>query len=90
MFQKHIVGVTFFRYQNGKRIFFNFVRINYGLPFIQKMKNDLQCHGELYEDNISSSSENDSLNVPSKRLKLNYDHNRRTVYTGRECLTNLG
>ena len=51
---------------------------------------DLQCHEELYSDNISSSSENDSLNVPCKRHKAFYAQSRRTVYTGKECLTNLG
>ena len=34
------------------------------------MKKDLQCHEELYKDNVSSNSENDSLNEPSKRLKV--------------------
>ena len=54
------------------------------------MIKDLQCHEELYEDNISSSSENDTLNEPSKRLKVDYVYNRRTIYTGKQCLTSLG
>ena len=86
---KYIIGVTLPRYQN-EGVFFNFIRINYGFPFIQKMIKDLQCHEELYTDNIGSSSKNDCLNIPSKRLKLSYNHNRRTVYTGKELLTNLG
>ena len=44
--------------------------INYGFPYIRKLKKDLQCDEELYTDNVSSSSENDSLNEPSKRLKV--------------------
>ena len=54
------------------------------------MIKDLQCHEELYSDNISSSSKNDSLNVPSKLLTVDNYYNRRTVYTGKECLTNSG
>ena len=54
------------------------------------MIKDLQCHEELYTDNISSSSENDTLNEPSKRLKVDYVHYRRAIYTGKEYLTNLG
>ena len=53
------------------------------------MKN-LQCHEELYTDNFSSSSEYDSLNKPSKRLKVECTRDGRSVYTGKECLTNLG
>ena len=64
--------------------------MNYGFPFIQEMIKDLQCQEELYKDNISSSSENDSLNEPSKRLKVDYVHKRRKIYTGKESLTRLG
>ena len=64
--------------------------MNYGFPIIQKMMKNLQCHEELYKDNISSSSENDSLNEPSKRLKVDYVHKKRKIYTGKESLTNLG
>ena len=72
-------------------MFFKFVRINYAFPFIQKMMKNLQCHDELYTDNISnSSSENGSLNDTSKRLKVECTLDKQTVYTGKECLTNLG
>ena len=54
------------------------------------MMKNLQCYGELYTDNISSSSENDLLNEPSKRLKVGCTLDKRTVYSGKECLTNLG
>ena len=55
------------------------------------MIKDLQCHEELYKDNISSrSSENTSLNDPSKRPKVGSTLDKQTVYTGKECLTNLG
>ena len=54
------------------------------------MIKDLQCHEELYKDNISSSSENNSLEKPSKRLKLGCTLDKRSVYTGKECLNNLG
>ena len=55
------------------------------------MIKDLHCNEELYKDNISSSSsENDSLNYPSKRLKVGCTLGKQTVYTGKECLTNLG
>ena len=51
---------------------------------------DLQYHEKLYEDNIRSSSENDMLDEPSKRLKVDYFHNTRTIYTGKQCFTNSG
>ena len=88
--QKYIIGVTLPAYQNKKGIFINFIRINFGFPFIQKMIKDLDCNEELYSDNISISSKNDSLNLPTKRLKVDHAENRRTVYTGKECLTNSG
>ena len=54
------------------------------------MMKDLQCHEELYKDNISSSSENDLLNERNKRLKVKCTRNERTIYTGKECLAHLG
>ena len=86
---KYIIGVTLPRYQNEKGIFSNFIRINYGFPFIQKMIKDLQCHEELYRNNTSSSSESDSFNEPIKRLREDYACHKRKVYTGKDFLTNL-
>ena len=87
--KNYIIGVTLPRYQNKRGVFFNFIRISYGFPFIQEMIKDLQCHEELYSDNISSSSKNDSLKVPSKRHKVNNVYKERTIYTGKEYLINL-
>ena len=85
----YIIGVALPRYQNEKGIFFNFIRINYGFPLIQKMIEDLQSHEELYRNNTSSSSEDLSFYKPNKRLRIDYRRHQRRVYTGKEFLTNL-
>ena len=53
------------------------------------MMKDLQCHEELYKDNISSSSEDELFYKPYKRHRVECTLDKRTVYTGKECLTNL-
>ena len=53
------------------------------------MIKDLQCHEELYTDNISSS-EDELFYKPCKRHRVDCTLDKRTVYTGKECLTNLG